>query len=262
MGDYYGPSDLLADYKGLSVQAAGGVCNVAVNNYCNAHNPPEKGGTQTALQVKDALLQVGGSTAVLTGAGGAQSYVDVFTGKGSVNSISAVMGEFVDYSDKFIAKFASLGKGDVRGRCAGYLSDDKLSWQQTLQLISNEIIGLDCNGFVGNWLKVVAPELKVGPNTRPRDIHAVRKASRTKVEDIEYWDVCVWADFSHIAVIDGPVDLGGATPNSFNICQSAGGGPRMNTYSINPSSPGKFRLSGGLPAKDVAGEVYIVTHWA
>lgn len=261
MGNFYAPSNMLDDFKGMSVQAAGGVCSVAVNKYRNSNNAADKGGTQSAIQIKDALLQTGGAGNILAGAGGAQAYMDVFTGKGSVRGISAVLGQFATYDKQFVAKFGGLPKTDPRRRCADYLADTNLSWEETLQAISNDFIGLDCNGFVGNWLKAVAPEFKISANTRPRDIYNARKASRNAVKEVEYWDVVVWANFSHIAAIDGMADLGGATPDTFNICQSAGGGPRMNTYSIKPSSSGKFRLSGGIPEKDVPGEVYIVTLW-
>src|SRR5690606_31220031 len=118
----------------------------------NANNPPDKGGCADAIDVKNALLSV--AKDALKRAGGAKAYMDTFVGKGSPWAIAAVLETFAAYSDSFIKKYARY-KGRPEGKCAAILADDNITWEQTLQQICDAFIGLDCNGFVGNWLKVV-----------------------------------------------------------------------------------------------------------
>ncbi len=257
----YYPSDMLDLYKNMKFSAGGESVSIAVNQYRNndagAHPSAAKGGTQDALSIKDALMSLD-STNIWSRAGGAVSYVDVFTGKGSPKAIAAVMQCFCDYSDRFIAKFGKDREGTPRRKCADWLADPNSSWQDTLQAISNEFIGLDCNGFVGNWLKMIDHSLLLGPQQGPRDVYNRRRVTRKAVIEVQYCDVVVWADFSHIAAINMASAVG--EPH-FDMCQSAGGGPRMNDYLIQASSSSTFRLSGWIPAKDVAGPVYIISPW-
>lgn len=260
-GDYssfYYPSDMLADFKCISFQVEGSDVEISINSYRNndatVHTSAADGGTQDALVIKDALLGLDVHN-VLARAGGAQRYVDVFTGKGSPEAIADVLTTLADYSDKFIAKF---GKGGGPARtCADYLAGDS-SWEDTLQSISDAFLGLDCNGFVGNWLKKCDHALKLGPQNGPRQVYNQRRQTRNAVDEIQEADVIVWANFSHIATVN--CEAGGGSPK-YTVCQSAGGGPRSNDYTIGVSSPGKFRLSGGYPAGDVAGEVFIISPW-
>jgi hypothetical protein len=254
------PTDVLKRYKNIKVTVEGGATvSVAINAYRNndakAHPTVSGGGTQDALAVKDALLAVK-SGAILKRCGGPQAYMDVFTGKGSPAAISAVMTCFVDYGGTF-AKLHQKGSAPAR-KCAGWLADPALGWQETLQKISDEFLGLDCNGFVGNWLAACEPSFKLGAQHGPQQFFQKKQQTRSAVDEIQYWDVVVWANFSHVAVIDDRT----STPGRFNICQSAGGGPRVNEYAIVPASKDRFRLQGGIPSKDVAGEVYVVSHWA
>ena len=145
--------------------------SIAVNAYRNndsgSHPTAADGGTQDALSIKDALAGMSGD--VHSRAGGAVSYVDVFTGKGTPEAIAAVMQCFYDYSDRFISTFGKDKVGSPRRKCADWLADEDTSWQDTLQTICHEFIGLDCNGFVGNWLKRVDHSLLLGPQQGPRE---------------------------------------------------------------------------------------------
>ena len=256
---FYYPSDMLDDFKNIGFQANGSDVVIAINRYRNNdadnHPTPAKGGTQDALVIKDALLGLDVHN-ILARAGGSQRYVDVFTGKGSPDAIGNVLATLADYSDKFIARFGKSG-GAAR-TCADFLADDNSSWQDTMQAISDAFLGLDCNGFVGNWLQTCDHALKLGPQNGPRQVYNQCKQTRTSLDDIEDADVIVWANFSHIATID--TEAGAGSPK-FNVCQSAGGGPRINEYTISVKSPGKFQLSGGYPAGDVQGDVYILSPW-
>jgi hypothetical protein len=257
------PGDMLDAYKNVQVDLGATQVSISVNQYRNndarAHPSAAGGGTQDALAVKDALLSLA-TGEILGRAGGAQAYVDVFTGKGSPSAIAQVMRLFVDYSDRFISKFGR-SSGAPR-KCADWLARrNQTTWQDILQTISNAFIGLDCNGFVGNWLNLADYSLKLGPQNGPRTVYNQRKVKRTTIDEIEAWDIVVWADFGHIAAINGAAP--GGVPK-FNLCQSAGGGPRMNEYSIlvpPPGTTGTFKLSGGLAAGDVPGSVFVVSLW-
>jgi hypothetical protein len=256
--DYF-PSDMLSDFKDIEFFTGGTRCKVEVDHYRNNNAAmfptAAKGGTEDALVVKDALLGLDYHN-VLARAGGASRYVSVFVGKGSPDAIGDVLTLLYDYSDKFIARYGK-SSGPAR-KCANWLADDKLSWEDTMQKITSEFIGLDCNGFVGNWAQKADHALKLEPNTPPRGFYDRHKTVRKAVDEIQAGDVVVWTNFCHIAAID--TESGAGSPK-FMMCQSAGGGPRINEYSIAVSSPGRFRLSGGFPAGDVPGEVYIFSLW-
>ncbi|MCI0654151.1 MAG: hypothetical protein L0Y38_05310 [Methylococcaceae bacterium] len=258
----YYPSDMLDLYKNMKFAVGGELVSIAVNRYRNndagSHPSAAEGGTQDALSIKDALMSLD-SANIRSRAGGTVSYVDVFTGKGSPEAIAAVMKCFYDYSDRFIKAFGKDKIGTPRRKCADWLADPNTSWQDALQAISNEFIGLDCNGFVGNWLKKIDHALLLGPQQSPRDVYNRRRVVRKSAIEVQYCDIVVWVDFSHIAAINMASAAG--EPH-FDICQSAGGGPRMNDYIIRAApSGGTFTLSGGIPASDVAGPVYIISPW-
>ena len=82
--------------------------------------------------------------------------------------------------------------------------------------------------------------------------------SAQKVEQIEEKDIIVWANMSHVAAIDSFVDR---DLHKVRICQSAGGGPRINEYTIVPLGNGTYRLQGGIPKWDVPGPVLISSLW-
>jgi hypothetical protein len=256
----YYPSDMLGLYQNMKFSVGGEPVAIAVNAYRNndsgAHPTAADGGTQDALSIKDALAGISGD--VHSRAGGAVSYVDVFTGKGTPEAVTAVMQCFYDYSDRFISTFGKDKVGSPRRKCADWLADEDTGWQVTLQTICHEFIGLDCNGFVGNWLKRVDHSLLLGPQQGPRDVYNKRKVVRKTVQEIAYCDVVVWTNFSHIAAINMTSEAG--EPH-FDMCQSAGGGPRMNDYIFRAAPDGTFTRTGGIPAKDVGGPVYVISLW-
>jgi hypothetical protein len=119
------------------------------------------------------------------------------------------------------------------------------------------MLGLDCSGFVGNWLYIFDHSLKINPNTRIKDINAKFDTKRrTSTKKIAAKDLLIWADNSHIAAVDWVVN---SDESRFNICQCAGGGPRINEYKIYPMNDGTFTLRGGIPELDRGGAVYAVS---
>ena len=102
----------------------------------------------------------------------------VHSGKGSPEEIAIALHLVSRYKlyDKIYASDPAAG---VRDYCDKY-------------------IGLDCNGFVGNYARATG-KAKV-PNT-PIGSYAPDKVRRTRIEDVKADDVLVWPDNGHIAVI-------------------------------------------------------------
>lgn len=257
------PSDMLKRYKNLKVMAGGSPVAVSVNRYRNndasSHASPDDGGTQNALKVKDALLSLN-STDVTARAGGAVDYVNVFTGKGSPEAIAAVLGTLADYADRFVAKYGNLTyESNYAVRLTvDLLGDPALSWRDTLQAITDEFIGLDCNGFVGNWLKKADAGLKLTEQSGPGTVKGKARTKRMHLDEIDEWDVVIWHGNVHIAAIERP----GASPSKFWMCQSAGDGPAMQEYVLTETAPGLFTKTGGAnPRSEVGGAVEVFSMW-
>ena len=184
------PSDMLGYYKKMKVNFHAGSEVIAVNKYRNNAYPLEKGGTQNAMIVKSALYNLNHGD-VVRRAGGGQNFQDVFSGKGSPEAIAAVLATFGDYQEKFVAAYGNLSYDNnypVRVT-ADWLGDPDLSWHDTLQAISDEFIGLDCNGFVGNWLKRADAGLLLNEQSDPPTVRGATKKKRMSLDEIEEWDV-------------------------------------------------------------------------
>lgn len=252
-GQFFSPAQALHCYKNMEVNVAGGIATVSVNKYRNANNPPEKGGTKSAERVKDQLKGV--AKDAWTRAGGSVKYVEAFMGKGSPWTIAAVLETFAAYSDAFIKAYGKT-KGTPERVVADILADDSIEWEETLQQVCDYCFGLDCNGFVGNWLKVVEPHFKLHHNHKADEVRTKAKTFRTELSQIEYWDVMCYAANEHIAAIERKGDA----PDSFMVVQSAGGGPRMNEYKFVKVSNNTFRLAA--PTKnDIGGAFYVISLW-
>ena len=215
----FGPAQMLDEYKGIVCEADGSQHVISVNNYRNANHPPETGGCQAALRVSYGLKGV--APDAHKRAGGTKSYVEAFSGKGSPKTIKAILETFVAYSGAYIDKFKTAAKGTVERKVATILADENISWQETLQQLCDICFGLDCNGFIGNWLSIVQPDFKLNYNSKSNDARAIAKAYRNTLAEIEYWDIMCYAANEHIAAVD---QMGHAA-GRFQVCQSAGGGP-------------------------------------
>lgn len=250
----FGPSAMLARYKNMSCSVDGGMATVAVNKYRNANKPsPEKGGCQHAHAVSIRLHEV--ARDAYERAGGQVRYVEAFMGKGSPATIISVLETFAAYSDAFIAKFAGR-KGTPEGKCAAILADGSITWEQTLQQICDEYIGLDCNGFVGNWLRLLQPDLKLTPNHRADEVRTKALHYRTRLDQIEYWDLMCYTHNEHIAAVDDR----SPAPGRFMVCQSAGGGPRRNEFAFLQTGTRTFQLAAPTP-QDIGYQFYVISLW-
>src|SRR4051812_7517304 len=87
-GQFFGPAEALALYRSLPVSTPDGTVTVSVTSYRNANHTDDASGCVASLALKEALRQADG--AAVARAGGAQNFVDVFTGKGSPGGIVSV----------------------------------------------------------------------------------------------------------------------------------------------------------------------------
>ena len=256
-----GPAQMLDNYKNIVCTVDGSQVVVSVNKYRNANNAADKGGTQDAVVVKDKLRFV--APDAWKRAGGSVAYMETFVGKGSPESIRGVLETFADYSTQFIKAYGK-STGALEGKIAAILANEDISWTETLQQVCDACIGLDCNGFVGNWLKAVQPDFNLNQNSKPDVVRAKAQAYRSDVSEIEYWDIMCYAKNEHIAVVH---DVGHA-PGRFQVVQSAGGGPRINEFAFIPGGREtvggqvrqKFKL--GAPTKyDIGFDFYVISLW-
>jgi hypothetical protein len=142
-----------------------------------------------------------------------------------------------------------------------------------MQTYCDDYIGLDCNGYVGNYLKREG-SLLVGPSTSanaPSFMPEIRRLSR--LEDVKYRSVLCWKSAGHVAIIDlvyGRV----LVPPKYNtevlrcmVCESTGArltagdihtdGLNYTLYEIHPPKAGKvFKVKRGLGGTNL-NEVYI-----
>ena len=257
------PSDMLGYYKKMRVMAGGSLVTISVNKYRNndsgTHPSPQEAGTQDALKVKEALFGLNAAD-VVARAGGSSNYYNVFTGKGSPKAIGAVLSTFADYADKFVAKFGKKSYEDSYPEklTADLLGDSNLSWQDTLQAICDEFIGLDCNGFVGNWLLRADSSLALTEQSSPGIVKGKGRKKRMHLDEIEEWDVVIWHNNVHVAAIEQR----GSAATKFLMCQSAGDGPTMQEYMLRETAPGVFAKSGGAnPKSEVGGNVEVYSLW-
>ncbi len=142
-----------------------------------------------------------------------------------------------------------------------------------MQKYCDDYIGLDCNGFVGNYLLQEGSKL-VGPSTSANASSFMPELKRfTKLQDVKYRSVLCWKNTGHVAIIDlnyGPV----LVPPKYNsemlrcmVCESTGArltpgdvhtdGLNYTLYEIHPPTKGKvFRVKRGLGGSGLS-EVYI-----
>lgn len=113
----------------------------------------------------------------------------------------------------------------------------------------DKYIGLDCNGFVGNFARDTGTGKE--PNT-PIYSYAPKGRRRTKLEDVQRNDVLAWTDDGHIAIIDsispmftGPtgkptrdaVVVESTAGNTSTGTATAHGGLQHSTYCLRAIGP-------------------------
>lgn len=142
-----------------------------------------------------------------------------------------------------------------------------------MQTYCDDFIGLDCNGYVGNYLKQEGCTL-VTPTTpaKPNDFLPVGRR-HSKLEEVGYRSVIVWKTAGHVAIIDlvqGPVLVGPKYDTTIvrcMVCESTGArldnknvhtdGLNYTLYEIHPPDKNKvFKVKRGLGGGGLS-EVYI-----
>jgi hypothetical protein len=261
MSDFFGPAQMLDEYKNMVCNVDGSSVVVSLNKYRNRNNPPEQGGTKDAWEVREKLRAV--APDAWRRAGGSGVYAEAFVGKGAPRTIAAILETFAAYSGAFIKAYAK-NKGTLEGRIAASLANENISWQETLQQVCDACFGLDCNGFIGNWLKIVQPDFKFNQDVKSNDVRAKAVTYRNSFSEIEYWDIMCYAKNEHIAAIHDA----GHGPGRFQVVQCAGGGPRINEYAFLEAGKvragkqvlQKFKL-GAPTARDIGSEFFVVSLW-
>jgi hypothetical protein len=181
----------------------------------------------------------------------ATKLVGVYAGKGSPEDISDILWLARHYDLVDVQQTAAAPKKHLRRDA---------TW--TLQHYCDDYIGLDCNGFVGNYVhNVMGNAGYTGDTPIPHYYHV--GTGRTKLDDIQALDVMIWPDFGHITIIDS---LGMKNPDGSLNCIVAestaawGGGTHVGSYVIRTHKDEKSKKfvvnrHGGVGADTT---VYIV----
>ena len=212
------PAQLIAKYRDLPVVLENGTA-MRVKVYKYRSRNPQYGGTQAAERYKDELLnqlrRQPGHPSIP-----ALALAHTFTGKGSVDEIITSL--------RIVAR---LGAYNTR-----------VPLQAGLQQVCDDYIGLDCNGFVGNFARAMnlsrshdpadrAPRDWADAGVRRRSIAAVAPAAAPH-------DVLVWTNGTHIALIDrNQGSLVNAVGREFFVAESSAGGLQVNPYRITGFNP-------------------------
>jgi hypothetical protein len=146
----------------------------------------------------------------------------------------SVIGKKVDIALCFMGK----GSPDDLALTLRLVSRYDLEEPGDLQGYADANLGLDCNGFVGNYAKEEGSGL--GPSTHI-DVFRQQGQLRTQIEDVDDNDVLVWKNtsggYGHIAIIDdrmyGPWDIDRKIYPQVVVVESNGsGGLHDSVYTI------------------------------
>ncbi|MGE3166794.1 MAG: hypothetical protein AB7O52_17965 [Planctomycetota bacterium] len=224
--DVYYPHSLYDNYKCLPVEYAGTTYVVSIDNYRNL-----KHGLVEALKLKDALNSVSGGAA-RKACGGDVSWMNVFSGKGSPEQIGTALRYVPLYREAILRKYPQYECSKLLGKCSPEQP------QAMLQAVCDKYIGLDCNGFVGNFVHGVDPKLApAAGNTGIGTYWSKRTTVRKTLDDICTLDIVIWRDY-HIAIVDNYQWVGDQW--RFSIAQSTGGGPQVYLHKLTAKGGGKF----------------------
>ena len=216
MADDLTPLGMLLRYWNLKVPTPEGTASVMVNSYkCST---PAYGGTVDEEKIKDAFIGVS-KKKIIDEAGGANAYVDAFVGKASPETFERVLALVYQYREAFVSAY---GKSHIEPykTCAKILSEDTRA-ERILQTFCDKYMGLDCNGFVGNFVAKADHSLKLKGNSSIQyEFFPKKTVLRASADEVQAKDLIIWSNFQHIASIDeGLYD-------NFIVCQSTAGEPR------------------------------------
>lgn len=241
------PSEYMKRYTNLTVppDVDNGCAAATVNVHCYRNNGLRGNlGTQAAVKgggPKDALVQklkellkvhhLPAAPTVAATANGKSISVDVkkvvrtFVGKGSPDEISDIL---------WLARRLHLV--EYHNIVGGTQKHVRLDATWSFQHYCDDYIGLDCNGFVGNYVQHVMERPNFEPSTRIQD-YPPRAKHRAKIDEIQPLDILIWTDYGHIAIIDSvdAVDADGSrTCTVVESTASFTGGLHCGPYTFKP----------------------------
>jgi hypothetical protein len=212
------PSQARAKYKSITVllDAPTAAVPVAVTRYaCSVYGR----GQEERRQFRERLHRASAADQLgLT----EHEFVDVFTGKGMPDAIAKCL--------RLAARhrvYCHAGPGAGAG--AG------LDAAAGIRQVADSYVGLDCNGFVGNWARMAGVRHATAQRA-PLDWLSHTRVRR-RLEDVSPFDVLVWANGCHIAVLENcDAPTASARRRHAEVAESSTGGIQLHPYVIRTVS--------------------------
>lgn len=205
------PSSMISAYSRITVQLDAPLISVPVTVQKYACQHPGYGtGQVERMQYKDRLLgAIGGGRGIAQNGMTASRFVGVFSGKGTMDDIATCMRLAVRH--RIFHHIRTLA------------ADAQMPYQRLLQRVADDYLGLDCNGFVGNWAIYNAVP-GASASHLPLDWLSGRTA-RTTLAEIQPYDVVVWASGVHIGMVETVGNLSADNrKRSVDFAESSRGG--------------------------------------
>jgi hypothetical protein len=114
----------------------------------------------------------------------------------------------------------------------------------TVAEVVDKYLGVDCNGFIGNYLREKYAGITVGPSSTEYTFK-VEGVQRASPMDFRADDVIVFDGFHHVAIIDS-VSERTKDHATCLVCESRSkdhGGPQMRWYNLH-AKKGKYGING------------------
>lgn len=243
------PVTTLLRFWNLKVPTPEGTASIGIRSYkCRT---PAYGGTVDEEKIKDAFIGVS-KKKIIDEAGGASPYVEAFVGKASPETFERVLALVYEYREAFVSTYGK-SHAEPYKTCAKILSADAKA-EQILQTFCTKYMGLDCNGFVGNFVAAADHSLKLTSSSHiQHEFFNKKTALRASADEVKAKDLIIWSNFQHIAAID---DVG--LDDKFLVCQSTAGGPQVsqNSFVFHP----KLKLFSIEPSPvKFVGKVHIIS---
>ena len=272
------PLQYEAKYRSLAVRAPGNTwITVDIHKYKN--NSSTTGDHSTALAKKEgqdpliAKIREAGKKALGTKKTPHGSTVVLDKLQDDVNPAEFAPGSLYETIDTMPIRRSFVGKGSPEDLAytLRLILRFKMAEATTasLQKFCDNYLGLDCSGFVTNFIDIEL-SAKLDPmETSATSYRGPVSKRRAKIEDIQRLDGLAWATTNHVAVIDS-VDstyisaLKAAGKTDFKdlpivVVESNGGkGLTHNTYTVHSvNSEGIFKVHRDYEATGILHKVYI-----
>ena len=216
------PSDMVGAFGDVNVNIFNDQFTIAITKYRNASHKDIDSGTQEGRELKLALMK---AVPDINNRIGFNAFRDVWDGKSSPWAIAEVFSTMNEFSDELLAQ-CDRNPTTFLKWTAAQIRDPSITWQQTYQRIADRAMGLDCNGFAGNWVRLCDAHVRLGPSMDLTRMGPHLKQTRYARSEFRPGDVLMWGT-AHIAVLDSR-----STNGKFWVCQSNGRGPNTTEYSF------------------------------